>query len=129
MIKKIVGFTSLGCMGCFGILGLFAGLLLVALLIIKLVWTWTVPDLFPGAVEQGLIAESLTGGPRSSRPSWWRYWGRSRASDAALDPNARRACLWRDSIVAASPDQGLSIRASEDPASTVLILSCPMLSG
>ncbi|MAF51845.1 MAG: hypothetical protein FI707_04615 [SAR202 cluster bacterium] len=62
MIKKIVGFTSLGCMGCFGVLGLFVGLLLLALLIIKLVWAWTVPDLFPGAVEQGLIAESLT---------WW----------------------------------------------------------
>ena len=62
MIRKIVGWSSLGCMGCVGTMGLFVGLLLVALLLVKLVWAWTVPDLFPGAVEQGLIAGSL---------SWW----------------------------------------------------------
>jgi hypothetical protein len=62
MIRKIVGWSSLGCMGCVGTMGLFVGLLLVALLLVKLVWAWTVPDLFPGAVEQGLIADSL---------SWW----------------------------------------------------------
>ena len=48
-----------GCtLGCAGVIGLF----LAALLLIKLVWAWTIPDLFPGAVEQGLVAESL---------SWW----------------------------------------------------------
>ena len=48
-----------GCaLGCAGVFGLF----LVALLLIKLIWAWTIPDLFPGAVEQGLVAESL---------SWW----------------------------------------------------------
>jgi hypothetical protein len=26
----------------------------------KFVWAWVVPDLFPGAVEQGLIAADLT---------------------------------------------------------------------
>jgi hypothetical protein len=26
----------------------------------KFVWAWVVPDLFPGAVEQGLIAANLT---------------------------------------------------------------------
>ena len=62
MIKRILGFSTLGCMGCVGFIGLFVGLLLLALLVIKLVWAWTVPDLFPGAVEQGLIAEKL---------SWW----------------------------------------------------------
>jgi hypothetical protein len=62
MIRKIVGWSSLGCMGCMGTMGLFVGLLLVALLLVKLVWAWTVPDLFPGAVEQGLISDSL---------SWW----------------------------------------------------------
>jgi len=34
----------------------------VVLLVIKALWAWTVPDLFPGAVEQGLIARSI---------SWW----------------------------------------------------------
>ncbi len=28
--------------------------------IMKLLWAWTVPDLFPGAVEQGLVAESIS---------------------------------------------------------------------
>jgi hypothetical protein len=32
----------------------------VALLLIKLVWAWTVPDLFPGAVAQGLIASTIS---------------------------------------------------------------------
>jgi ubiquinone/menaquinone biosynthesis C-methylase UbiE len=32
----------------------------VALFVIKLLWAWTVPDLFPGAVEQGLVAGSLS---------------------------------------------------------------------
>jgi len=36
--------------------------LLVVLLLVKLLWAWTVPDLFPGAVEQGLVARSI---------SWW----------------------------------------------------------
>ena len=35
---------------------------LVVLLLIKALWAWTIPDLFPGAVEQGLIARSI---------SWW----------------------------------------------------------
>ena len=52
-----------GCtLGCAGVTGLFVALLLVGLLLIKLIWAWTIPDLFPGAVEQGLVAESL---------SWW----------------------------------------------------------
>ena len=45
-----------------GIVGLFVGLLFLFLLIIKLMWAWTIPDLFPGAVDQGLVADSL---------SWW----------------------------------------------------------
>jgi len=31
-----------------------------SLLLIKLLWGWTIPDLFPGAVEQGLIAPQIT---------------------------------------------------------------------
>ena len=32
----------------------------LALLLIKLVWGWAIPDLFPGAVEQGLVAAEIT---------------------------------------------------------------------
>jgi len=28
---------------------------------VKLIWAWTIPDLFPGAVEQGLVAGSISG--------------------------------------------------------------------
>ena len=35
---------------------------LVGLLVVKLLWAWIVKDLFPGAVEQGLMAEKI---------SWW----------------------------------------------------------
>ena len=33
---------------------------LVDLFLIKILWAWTVPDLFPGAVEQGLVAKSIS---------------------------------------------------------------------
>jgi len=29
---------------------------------IKALWAWTVPDLFPGAVKQGLVAETISWG-------------------------------------------------------------------
>ena len=32
----------------------------VVLFVIKLLWAWTIPDLFPGAVEQGLVAQSIS---------------------------------------------------------------------
>jgi len=32
----------------------------VVLLLIKALWAWTVPDLFPGAVQQGLVAGSIS---------------------------------------------------------------------
>lgn len=31
-----------------------------ALFVVKFLWSWTIPDLFPGAVEQGLIASSIS---------------------------------------------------------------------
>jgi hypothetical protein len=31
-----------------------------ALLVVKLLWAWTIPDLCPGAVEQGLVAGSIS---------------------------------------------------------------------
>ena len=30
------------------------------LLLMKLLWTWTILDLFPGAVEQGLVAGTIS---------------------------------------------------------------------
>jgi hypothetical protein len=32
----------------------------VVLLLVKVLWAWTVPDLFPGAVQQGLVAGSIS---------------------------------------------------------------------
>jgi len=32
----------------------------VVLLLIKALWAWTVPDLFPGAVQQGLVAGAIS---------------------------------------------------------------------
>jgi len=34
----------------------------VCLFVIKVLWAWTVPDLFPGAVKQGLVAETISWG-------------------------------------------------------------------
>ncbi|MBM4035239.1 MAG: hypothetical protein FJ291_26140 [Planctomycetes bacterium] len=34
----------------------------VFLLVIKGLWAWTVPDLFPGAVENGLVARTISRG-------------------------------------------------------------------
>ena len=35
---------------------------ILAFLLLKLLWAWTIPDLFPGAVAQGLVAAEI---------SWW----------------------------------------------------------
>ena len=43
-----------------GILALVIGILGLAFIIIKWLWAWTIPDLFPGAVEQGLIAKEIS---------------------------------------------------------------------
>lgn len=32
----------------------------VFLFLIKILWAWTIPDLLPGAVEQGLVARSIS---------------------------------------------------------------------
>lgn len=37
-----------------------AGAFVLVLFLVKWVWAWTVPDLFPGAVAQGLIAKSIS---------------------------------------------------------------------
>ncbi len=49
------------------LVGLVPGCLLVGalafvvvLLLVKVLWAWTVPDLFPGAVQQGLVAAKIS---------------------------------------------------------------------
>ena len=43
-----------------GLLALILGAFIVALFLVKILWAWTIPDLFPGAVEQGLIAKEIS---------------------------------------------------------------------
>jgi len=43
-----------------GILAFIAGAFVLALLLVKLLWAWTIPDLFPIAVERGFIAQSIS---------------------------------------------------------------------
>ena len=43
-----------------GILALVIGIMILAFFIIKWLWAWTIPDLFPGAVEQGLVAKEIS---------------------------------------------------------------------
>ena len=42
------------------ILGVLVLAFILALLLVKFLWSWTVPDLFPGAVTAGLVAESIS---------------------------------------------------------------------
>ena len=44
----------------FAVIPLFLGIMAIAFLAIKLLWAWTIPDLFPGAVEQGLVAAEIS---------------------------------------------------------------------
>ena len=44
----------------FAIIPVFLGIIVAAFFIIKLLWAWTIPDLFPGAVEQGLVAAKIS---------------------------------------------------------------------
>ncbi len=43
-----------------GVLGGIVGLFILALLLLKILWGWAIPDLLPGAVEQGLVARSIS---------------------------------------------------------------------
>ncbi|KAF5414128.1 MAG: hypothetical protein C5S52_00430 [ANME-2 cluster archaeon] len=43
-----------------GTLALIAVYAVIVLLLVKLLWAWTIPDIFPGAVSQGLIAGSIS---------------------------------------------------------------------
>ena len=43
-----------------GMIALITGVFILAFIIIKWLWAWTIPDLFPGAVDQGLIAKEIS---------------------------------------------------------------------
>ncbi|MCK4352025.1 hypothetical protein KAW65_01310 [candidate division WOR-3 bacterium] len=43
-----------------GALIFIVGAFVLALFLVKILWAWTIPDIFPGAVEQGLIVRSLS---------------------------------------------------------------------
>ena len=43
-----------------GMLALVAVAVVVMLLVVKLLWAWTIPDLCPGAVQQGLVAAQIS---------------------------------------------------------------------
>jgi len=42
-----------------GVLAVIALVLVLTLFLIKLVWAWTIPDIFPGAVKEGLVARDI----------------------------------------------------------------------
>ena len=50
---KIAGFIATGIAAA--IIAFF-----VVLFLIKILWAWTVPDLFPGAVAEGLVAGTIS---------------------------------------------------------------------
>ena len=43
-----------------GVLGLFAIVFFLSILIIKYLWGWTIPDLFPEAVEKNYVARDIS---------------------------------------------------------------------
>ena len=43
-----------------GVVALVAAVFVLVLLLVKALWAWTVPDLFPGAVDQGLVADTIS---------------------------------------------------------------------
>tara|TARA_B100000953_G_C17668109_1_gene307767 strand:+ start:140 stop:361 length:222 start_codon:yes stop_codon:yes gene_type:complete len=44
----------------FAVLTLGLGIVALAFFLIKLLWAWTIPDLFPGAVKEGLVAAEIS---------------------------------------------------------------------
>lgn len=43
-----------------GVLAVVFAAFVLALCLLKLLWSWAIPDIFPGAVQQGLIARDLS---------------------------------------------------------------------
>ncbi len=54
MIKKILLF------GIPSVMLIVIGVFVLGILMIKLIWMWTIPDLFPGAVANGLVAGRIS---------------------------------------------------------------------
>jgi hypothetical protein len=54
--KKVTDWVTVVITGLIQVAVMFV----IALILFKVVWAWVVPDLFPGAVAQGLIIEDLT---------------------------------------------------------------------
>ena len=42
-----------------GIIALIFSVVALMFFVIKLLWAWTIPDLFPGAVKEGLVAKEI----------------------------------------------------------------------
>jgi len=42
------------------LVALLGGVFVLALFLLEVLWAWTIPDLFPGAVEQGLVARTIS---------------------------------------------------------------------
>ena len=43
-----------------GGLSVVLAVFVLALLLVKVLWAWTIPDLFPGAVKQNLVSGTIT---------------------------------------------------------------------
>jgi len=43
-----------------GVIALVVVVFVVMLFLVKVFWAWTIPDLFPGAVAQGLVAGTIS---------------------------------------------------------------------
>ncbi len=54
--KKVANWVTVTITGLIQVAIMFV----IALVVFKVVWAWVVPDLFPGAVAQGLIIADLT---------------------------------------------------------------------
>ncbi len=54
-MKKIV-FAAIPA----GLLAIIVASIVVSLFAVKVLWAWTVPDIFPGAVKQNLIVGTLS---------------------------------------------------------------------
>lgn len=72
------------------VLGTAAVTFLVGVILVKLLWAWTIPDLFPAAVDQGLMAGDLT----------WLGAAKAAAFVAVLSiPGALVIGRWRSSVL------------------------------
>lgn len=54
--------SQIATTGCLAALMVGCLVFVLAFLLIKALWAWTIPDLFPGAVEQGLVAGTISWG-------------------------------------------------------------------